>query len=50
MAKARLVAADPERAGLIDFDAEADGTGIYADSSADLRWALDVLGLSGERS
>jgi hypothetical protein len=45
LAKARLQTVDPERASRIEFDSEADGTGIYAHSREDLEWALATLGL-----
>ena len=50
LAKARLQTADPERASRIEFDPEADGTGIYARSREDLEWALARLGLGRSAS
>lgn len=47
MARARLRRVDRKRAARIEFDSEADGTGIYAPTRDDLEWALSVLGLGG---
>ena len=44
-ARSRLRAADPALLRRLDFDPEADGTGIYARSRADLEAALGLLGL-----
>jgi hypothetical protein len=49
-AKTQLQIADPERASRIEFDSEADGTGIYARSREDLDWALARLGLGRSAS
>jgi hypothetical protein len=46
-ARARLREADPALLRRLDFDQEADGTGIYARSREDVERALEILGLSG---
>jgi hypothetical protein len=44
-ARSRLRAADPALLRRLDFDPEANGTGIYAHSRADLEAAIELLGL-----
>jgi hypothetical protein len=46
-AQERLLSADAELAKRLDFDPEANGTGIYAESREDLETALRLLGLVG---
>ena len=46
-AQERLLSADAELANRLDFDPEANGTGIYAESREDLETALRLLGLVG---
>jgi hypothetical protein len=45
VARRRLREADPALLRRLDFDQEADGTGIYGRSRADLETALRILGL-----
>jgi hypothetical protein len=46
IAEAKLKAEDPERFRRLEFDPEANGTGIYARSREDLEWVKRTLGLT----